>query len=40
MREIRLQLSEKYLKARDVELRELKEKFSHFKKEKVNSRLR
>ena len=37
MREIRRKLSEKYLKSRDEELKELKEKFGHFKKEKVDT---
>lgn len=35
MREIRLKLGKKYLKARDAELRELKEKFGYLKKKKV-----
>ena len=35
-REIRRKLSEKYLKSRDEELKELKEKFGHFKKEIVD----
>ncbi|NWF51634.1 MAG: hypothetical protein HXY47_00950 [Nitrospirae bacterium] len=36
MREIRLKLSEKYLKARETELQELKEKYGHLKKKKVS----
>lgn len=34
MREIRAKLSEDYLKSRDKELRELKEKYGHLKKKK------
>ena len=36
-REIRLKLGEKYLKSRDEELRELKEKYSYLKKKKVST---
>lgn len=39
-REIRLKLAEKYLKARDKELQELKEKFGHLKKKKVGTHFR
>lgn len=34
MREIRLKLGEKYAGSREEELRELKEKFGHLRKEK------
>lgn len=34
-REIRLKLGEKYLKSREDELKELKQKFGYLKKEKV-----
>lgn len=34
MREIRLKLGEKYAASREEELRELKEKFGHLRKEK------
>lgn len=37
MRETRERLSEKYLKSRDEELKELKEKFGHLKKEKAGT---
>lgn len=37
MREIRRKLAEKYLNSRDEELTELKEKFGHLKKEKVDT---
>lgn len=40
MREIRTKLAEKYLKSRDEELKELKEKFGHLKKEKVGTHSR
>jgi hypothetical protein len=36
-REVRLKLGEKYLKSREDELRELKQKFGHLKKEKVGT---
>ena len=38
MREIRLQLSEKYSKSRETELKELKERYGHLKKKKVSFR--
>ncbi|HHT9119348.1 MAG TPA: hypothetical protein ACFYD3_02245 [Candidatus Hypogeohydataceae bacterium YC41] len=34
MREIRLKLSEKYLKSREEEMRDLEERFGHLKKKK------
>jgi len=37
MQEIRRKLSEKYLKSRDEELKELKGKFGHLKKEKIGT---
>lgn len=37
-REIRLKIGEKYLKSRDDELKELKEKFGHLRKKKVSTR--
>lgn len=36
-REIRLKLGEKYLKSREDELKELKQKFWYLKKEKVGT---
>ncbi len=39
-REIRLKLGEKYIKLRENELKELKEKFSHLKKKKVGTHFR
>ncbi len=39
-REIRLKLGEKYLKARDKELQELKERFGHLKKKKIGTHFR
>ncbi len=35
MREIRLKLSEKYLKSREAEMRDLEERFGHLKKKKT-----
>ncbi len=38
MREIRLNLSEKYLKSREAEMRDLEEKFGYLKKKKTTTR--
>lgn len=38
-REIRLKIGEKYSKSRDAELEDLKEKFGHLRKKKVNTRV-
>lgn len=40
LREIRLSLSEKYLKSRDEELKELRDKFGHLRKVKGTSKSR
>lgn len=39
-REIRLRMGEKYLKSRENELKDLKEKFGHLKKKKFSTHLR
>ncbi len=38
-REIRLKIGETYLKSRDNELKDLKEKFGHLRKKKVSTRV-
>lgn len=40
MREIRTRLAEKYIESRTEELKELKKKFGHLKKEKIGTHSR